>query len=155
MSRIPLLPKWALPPTMPSVYEMESATALEMTSKLYGAMQKLIEDYNAFIEGINTEIKSYTTTSTAEIEEIRKSVEQRLICQFQKMDQDFAALRVELMKHATDYIAENVQGALPVVSSADDGKLLQVIGGKWTMNTPTFTYDPETESLNFNINGGN
>ena len=55
MSRIPMLPRWVLPPTLPSVYDSESATTLEMTSKLYGAMSKMVEDYNSFVDGINEE----------------------------------------------------------------------------------------------------
>lgn len=48
-----LLPKWVLPPTLPSVYDCESFTALEMVSKLYGAVNELINEYNKTVEQLN------------------------------------------------------------------------------------------------------
>lgn len=48
-----LLPKWVLPPTLPSVYDCESFTALEMVSKLYGAVNELINEYNKTVEQVN------------------------------------------------------------------------------------------------------
>jgi len=99
MSRLPLLPKWILPPTMPSIYDSESATALEMVAKVYGAVSKVVEDYNVFVDQINEEIRSFTSSSEEEITNFKKSVEQRLNCKFNELDAMFAKLRLELKQH--------------------------------------------------------
>lgn len=54
-----MLPLWVLPPTLPSVYDAESATALEMTAKVYGAMRELISEYNTFAATLNANIQKF------------------------------------------------------------------------------------------------
>lgn len=53
MEKVTLLPKWALTSKFPSVYDTESGTTLEMTAKLYAAVQELQIDYNEFVDNIN------------------------------------------------------------------------------------------------------
>lgn len=60
-----LLPKWVLPPTMPSIYDLESYTALEMTAKVYGAMNTLIAEYNKFADSVNAALGTFTDEETA------------------------------------------------------------------------------------------
>lgn len=143
MSRMPILPKWALPPTMPSAYEFESATALEMTAKVYGAMSQMIKDYNTFADEINEEIRSFTGSSSEEIQNFKKSIEQRLICEFNKMDAAFAKMKTDTVKYADGKISEIYEQYL-------DGQITQVINQKIAAGEIdiTLVYDPETESLN-------
>ena len=154
MSRIPLLPRWVLGSTLPSAYDSESATVQEMVSKVQGAMNALITDYNAFVDQINGEISSYSASSAEEIENIRKSVEERLRCKFNDIDARLGEIKSDLLQYTQKYLQENIQGALPIISAADEGKLLQVIGGSWQAAVPTFSYDPETEALSLTIVGG-
>lgn len=153
MSRVPLLPKWVLP-SVSSIYDLESATLSEMVPKLYGAMRNMIEDYNKFADEINAEIETYTESGSNSIQEIRESVERRLICKFNDLDSRFGAIKMELAAYAEKYLQENVQGSLPIVSAADNGKFLQAQDGKWIPVSPAFVYDPETESLTFVTTGG-
>ena len=53
-----LLPKWVLTENRPAIYDSESATAIQQTAKLYGAVQELIGEYNGFSEKVNAEIDS-------------------------------------------------------------------------------------------------
>lgn len=53
------LPHWVLPDKFPALYDTESATAIEMTAKLYGAMNGLIDEYNKFVDGVNAEIEKF------------------------------------------------------------------------------------------------
>ena len=61
MKRIENLPNWCLVNKNPSFYDTESATVLEETSKLYGKMQELINDYNLFTEELNKSLTDFTT----------------------------------------------------------------------------------------------
>lgn len=54
-----MLPLWVLPPTLPSVYDSESFTSLEMTAKVYGAMRELIKEYNEFATSLNANINKF------------------------------------------------------------------------------------------------
>lgn len=56
------LPKWVIPHKFPAMFDTDSATAIEMTAKLYGAMNSLIEEYNKFIENVETIINGYGDT---------------------------------------------------------------------------------------------
>ena len=77
-----LLPKWVLPPTMPAIYDLESGTALEMTAKVYGAMNTLIEEYNKFADSVNEHMKTFTESETEKRTEFEKTVTE-LYRQFQ------------------------------------------------------------------------
>ena len=148
MSRIPLLPRWVLPPTFPSVYDSESATAIEMTAKLYGAMQKMIEDYNNFADQLNEEIKSFTGSSSEEISNFKKSIEERLICKFNDMDARLHEAKVSIHDYADQKIADIYEQYL-------DAHMSQLINEKIAAGEIeiTLVYDPETESLDITTGG--
>ena len=154
MSRLPLLPKWVLPPTLPSVYDSESATALEMVAKCYGATSAMIEEYNSWVDEINAVIETFTGSSTQEIENFKKTVEERLRCKFEDLDNKMGEIKAEMLRFAAQHIENMEFDSLPPVSSADTGKLMQVVGGVWSAAIPAFVYDPETESLDFTLTGG-
>ena len=59
MPRFRPLPHWVLTDGFPAFYDTESATAIEQTARLYAAMQKLIDDYNLFVDQVNEEIKKF------------------------------------------------------------------------------------------------
>lgn len=154
MSRIPLLPLWEFPNTSPAFYESESFTAQEMTAKAYGAMRNMVADYNKFAEEINREIETFTGSSNAEVQNFKESVEQRLRCKFEDLDARMGEIKAETLRYAAEHLENAAPGALPVISEADEGKLLQVIGGKWAAAIPAFVYDPVTEAISLTIVGG-
>lgn len=51
MGRLNILPVFKFPDTIPSVYDRESKTCIEMTAKVYNAMRELQLDYDKFITG--------------------------------------------------------------------------------------------------------
>ena len=148
MLRIPLLPNWVLPPTLPSVYDSESKTAIEMTAKVYGAMQKLIEDYNNFADQINKEIETFTSSSETEISEFKKTIEQRLICKFNDMD----ALLHEVKAGIPAYVDQKVAD---IYEQYLDGHMSQLINEKIVAGDIdiTLVYDPASESLSITTGG--
>jgi hypothetical protein len=153
MAPIPNLRPWLQQP-FPAIYDLESATPTEMVAKIHGAMNTLIENYNNFVVDMEKEMQTLSQGSAAEIQDFKQSVEKRIGSQFDELNAQFLKLKADLLEYAAQYLAENVQGVLPPATTADNGKLLQVINGKWTTATPAFTYDPETESLNLIIGEG-
>lgn len=49
MGRLNILPAFKFPDTIPSVYDRESKTCIEMTAKVYNAMRELQLDYEKII----------------------------------------------------------------------------------------------------------
>lgn len=70
------LPKWVLTNPRPSIYDSESATAIEMTAKLYGAMSELVDEYNLFTDKVNAEIEKFEKSTDADIELFKVSIRQ-------------------------------------------------------------------------------
>lgn len=149
MVPIPTLRPWLLQP-FPSIYELQSATNTEMVAKLHGAMNNLITNYNKFVEDISTELETFSGSTSTEIQIFTQSVEKRINDQFNELNAQFLKLQADLREYAAQYL-ESVQGVLPPATTADNGKILQVLKGEWTLATPAFKYDPETESLNLII----
>ena len=70
------LPHWCITDTFPALYDTESATVIEMSAKVYGAMNELIDDYNAFVDRINEEIEAFETSSEKNYELFTVSMRQ-------------------------------------------------------------------------------
>ena len=181
MARLPLLPAWVLPPTLPSIYESESATALEMVAKVYGATKQMVEDYNKFADEINKEISEFTSSSAAEIQNFKDYVERRLACQFNAMETRIAELHTQNRKYLEgrasqieqnftgvneqfqqSFIAQMEQIRADLTAYMDNlvvenvtSTAQQLINDAMAAGNITITevYDEETESLNMVIGG--
>ena len=124
-----LLPKWTMLRPMPVLYDTESATAIEMVGKVYGAMNELIKEYNSFADEVNTKLGSFT----AEEQEKRKEFElavTKTMREFQCSLEQYVGLNL------TNTVKEFLNDALSA------GTI-----------TITEQYDPETESLNLLAGG--
>lgn len=62
------LPFWFITKTRPAFYDVDSATAIEQTAKVYGAMQEMIEDYNKFVDEITKAFNDFTDSTDKDIE---------------------------------------------------------------------------------------
>lgn len=134
-----LLPKWVLPPTMPSVYESESFTALEMVAKVYGAMNELITEYNKFVDSVNKKIETFT----AETKEQQELFALDLRQEFQDFI-DIISLTVTNQTQALEGVLNNMEEyARQKINEAFASGKIQV----------TVNYNPETESLDL-VAGG-
>ena len=71
------LPKWVLTGRRPAFYDTESATALEQTAKVYGAMQELIDEYNTFVDEMNAKFEELETETGANIDEFKIAMSQQ------------------------------------------------------------------------------
>lgn len=57
------LPLWVIPDKFSAKYDIESATPLEMTGKLYAKMNELIESYNKWVQEVNKSIEEYESAN--------------------------------------------------------------------------------------------
>lgn len=73
---IQLLPHWRITETRSKIYDLESATSIEQTAKLYGKMQELIEDYNKFVDELNTKITEHYESVKDDHEAFESSMRQ-------------------------------------------------------------------------------
>lgn len=116
------LPPWNIPSTAPAVHDLESVSALEMVSKLYGAMQSLITEWDKYSEAVNATLTAKDTEARNTIQEF----EHKFTC----ISNDLVQMVRDLEKKMDGKITAAVRDA--VIS----GKIVEV-------------YDPITESLEF------
>ena len=73
---IPKLPRWVLTNVQPAFYDSESVTAVEMVAKLYSKMQELVDNYNEFVDSVNTEIELFETELNGDQEAFKECINQ-------------------------------------------------------------------------------
>jgi hypothetical protein len=130
-----LLPHWSLTGSNPAFYDTESATAIEQTAKVYGAMQTLITEYNAFVDAMNKEITSFEDNTKADIEQFKSNMI--------KIMNDYTECMDTKIDTAILYMMDNIVGTTTTLvnEALADGRIVI-----------TEQYDPNNESLN--ITGG-
>lgn len=135
----PRLPHWVVPNKFPAFYDSESATAIEMTAKIYKHVESLIDDYNKFADTVNTSIEEFENGVTTDIELFKVSMRQ----EFQDFI-DIIELRIRdaenFMKTHLDEYAENyLKGVV--------GKLEDAIGD-FTAEKEYFREEFEKQTAN-------
>lgn len=116
------LPPWNIPSTAPAVHDLESVSSLEMVSKLYGAMQSLITEWNKYSETVNADLSEKDTEVRNAIQEF----EHKFTCISNNLVQMVRDNEKKLDGKITDAVHEAVMS----------GKIVEI-------------YDPMTESLEF------
>lgn len=142
-----LLPKWVLPPTIPSIYEHESFTALEMVAKVYGAMNELITEYNTFADSVNTKLDEFTAETERNNELFAIGLRQEFQDFIDAVDLKIAGLGNEITE-IRDLLNSTIENMAEITIDAvnqaiADGRI--VVGVE---------YNPETEEMNIIANGG-
>lgn len=84
------LPYWHLVNPLPSFHDVDSGTVIEMTAKVYGAMNELINEYNAFAEKANAEIDVF--------EQKTKEEQQDFLTKITKTNREFFSCMKEYVK---------------------------------------------------------
>lgn len=172
------LPYWYLTNPRPAVYDSESGTVVEMTAKLYKAMQEMVEEHNSFsseiteqIEKLKTETDLSTETFITCIQNIVenhiKSVETKL----HKQDLTIKEYGEFIHETAIRYVKDEVKDVIEEMEQ--NGELSEIINLFMSSisdtieqhtndivkvnsdilalesSKPTYDYDWETESLTF------
>lgn len=135
-----LLPKWVLANKFPAIHDFESLTVIDQTARIYGAMNQLIEEYNAFADQINKSVEEFQTAS----EEDRKKFEIAMRQEFQDFI-DAVDLKIRMM----DQTINDIEGNIEQITKDTVNKAIN--SGRLYVEE---SYDPETESLNMAITGG-
>jgi hypothetical protein len=131
-----LLPHWSLTGTNPAFYDTESATAIEQTAKVYGAMQTLISEYNSFVDEINKEIEEFESWTTKDVDTFKKCITNIVSNYIQSVD-----IRLD---NAEAFMKENLDDiAQELISEAIRLDKISIIE----------VYNEETESLNLIVSG--
>lgn len=73
------LPLWVVTDKFPAFYDSESATVIEQTAKIYGAMNELIEEYNAFVNSFNGVVESFKEDLLSDYEIFKQSVNTQIL----------------------------------------------------------------------------
>ena len=138
-----LLPKWVLTNKFPSVYDSEAKTVLEQTARIYGAMNDLITEYNAFADRTNQLITEFTASATQNQEQFEIAMRQ----EFQDFI-DVIEIKVQQQQteidNAVSYMQDNIISTTSKI--INDG----IAKGSIVINV---AYDPDNENLNIVANG--
>lgn len=113
-----LLPKWVLTNSYPAVFDSESATTIEMTAKIYAAMQELISDYNSFVDTVNQQIIEFLndTNKTFEVfaAELRQEFQDFIDIVVLKIQSQDAHINEQtaIINEAVDYMKTNLSNTI-------------------------------------------
>ena len=95
------LPKWCITDRFPALYDVESATTIEQTAKIYGAMNELVDEYNKHAETINNELEKFENGLIADFETYKVAMRQEF--------QDFIDVIDLKMQDAYNFMKENLR----------------------------------------------
>ena len=129
------LPKWILTNEYPTFLESESLTVLEQTSRVYGAMQQLINEYNKFADAVNKEIANYEETTTQDIEQFKCCVTELLENYIKaidlKMDEAYSFMKENIETTTTTLINEAIAEGKIVIHAHynEETESLELVGG--------------------------
>lgn len=122
------LPKWVIANPFPAIHDFESLTVINQTARIYGAMNSLITEYNKFAENLNKFVSDFSGSETKSREEFEHNIT-TVMNEFRCSMEKYLVLNL-------DATAEKYLN-----SAINEGRL-------------TLEHDPETESLNLVITGG-
>ena len=119
------LPAWVLANARPSLYDVEIATLTQMTARVYGAMNEMINEFNSFTEQSNKTLDE---------------IGQQTIKAQQDFETKIIKANTEFFKCVKDYVKEN--SAATLNSDINNPALLEKI------NTDSFYVKELKENIN-------
>lgn len=70
------LPHWHITNKFPTLFDLETATVIEQTAKIYGAMNELIDDYNKYVDALNDSFENFKKAHDGDDELFRVGMRQ-------------------------------------------------------------------------------
>ena len=107
IKKIELLPVWCITDKYPAFYDTESATAIEQTAKLYGAMRTLQEEYNNMASKVNATITAFITDVNADQEEFENHIN-KIVHDYIAMLDEKIKLQDKTIEESIVYIKNNI-----------------------------------------------
>lgn len=143
------LPHWAVASKQPGFYDTESATAIDMTAKIYYKIQELIEHYNNWVDNTNQLIDEFTSSTNQDIETFKIALRQEFQDFIDVVDLKLASQDKDI-QDAIDYMKANLtQTIINIINNMEsngelDEAILHALASSLTIQE---TYIPETEEL--------
>lgn len=126
IKKIELLPLWCVTDKYPAFYDTESATAIEQTAKLYGAMRTLQTEYNEMVTNVNATITAFITDVNADQEEFENHIT-KIIHDYIAMIDEKIKLQDKRIEDTIIYIKEHItEVANNVMKEAVENGTIQV-----------------------------
>lgn len=111
------LPYWSITDRFPAFYDHESATAIEQTAKVYAAMQTLIEEYNNFVDGVNSSVdefmessdknyQAFTYEMAQKFQNFIDVIELKVVAQDHKINDAIRYMKNNLKESVTDLVLQ-------------------------------------------------
>lgn len=167
MVRFNPLPPLALTDLQPCFYDVESVSTVEMVSKLYAYLQSLVDDYNAYVNEINSNIADFEISTDKDIECFKKCVKDLMTNFIESIDtkinlqnsniaesidtqnrtiQNAIDNQNEIIQNAIDYMKNNLISTVNNLfrDSLSNGDIRATLGS---------SYDESTETLLLYIEG--
>lgn len=107
INKIELLPVWCITDKYPAFYDTESATAIEQTAKLYGAMRILQEEYNNMATNVNATITAFINDVNADQEEFENHIN-KIVHDYIAMIDEKIKLQDKRIEDTIIYIKEHI-----------------------------------------------
>lgn len=117
MGRLNILPVFKFPDTIPSVYDKESRTCIEMTAKVYNAMRELQLDYDKFITGTEEYQKEFECRIVKIMHDYIHSIDMKLDVQSAEV------------KNAVEFMTTNISSSITEVirTMNENGELSEAV----------------------------
>lgn len=144
MGKITLLPHWVLPDTLPSVYDTQSGTAIEMVAKVYGAMRTLQTEYNLFVDEVNKSINDFVSSVEQDQECFKKNITKIMHDYIAKIDEKIK-MQDLVINNAVKYMKENI------IATSREVIKQAITDGEITVSS---NYENEVLYLTITDNGG-
>jgi len=172
MFKFTKLKEWCLTGTRPAFYDTESATAIEQTAKLYGAIKTLIEETEKAVNEINEVVESFKCGMIKDYEDFKchidnimhnyiAMIDDKILLQDKKIDDTIVYIRDNLSVAVKDVVTQMQEsGELGEEMLAAISDLTNVVNGVIARvetlenSKPSYTYNQNTKELTFNIEGG-
>lgn len=106
--RLIKLPPWNLTNKLPAFHDVESASSVQMTAKLYDYMKAFGLDYEKFVEEINTAITEYNTDMETDQKCFEEKITKTIHDYIHIIDTKLAHQDREI-EEAISYIKENLE----------------------------------------------
>lgn len=140
MFKFTKLNDWCLTGTKPAFYDTESATAIEQTAKLYGAVKTLIDETEKAINSLNETVELYKTGVINDFECFKAEIT-KITHDYVAMIDEKIRLQDVKINDSIVYIKENLEEAIKTIlnemsanGELDDVILTAVSGIENTIN---------------------
>lgn len=105
------LPNWCLTGSNPAFYDTDSATAVEQTAKLYGAMKTLIKESENAINQLDKEIEDFKNGINQDQEEFKTNITKIMHDYIHSIDTKIDSQDLAIVK-AIEFMTTNLSSSI-------------------------------------------